>query len=120
MCRKEVNQYMPLLHCRSGARLALQQGLRDWLGAVVTSLVVARRTVAMKRQITQGSVIALVVLLCGCVAHEQNGDGVALIREIMIESAKPSEGRKSETSSERTIQAVRDWRRGQGKAGGAG
>ena len=72
----------------------------------------------MKRQIAQGGVVALVVLLCGCVVNDQNGDqngdGVALIREIMIESAKPNEGRKSETSSERAIQAVRDWRRTQG------
>ena len=64
-------------------------------------------------------VVALTGSLGGCVASEQAGDGVALMREVMIESAKSTERHPSE-SSERAIDAVRDWRRGQGEGSEAG
>ena len=74
----------------------------------------------MKRQAVHGGVVALTVLLCGCATNEQNGDGVALVREIMIESAKFSDGQKPVKSPEQAIRAVREWRRASEEAGGAG
>ena len=70
-----------------------------------------------KRQTAPGGAIALVALLCGCVggcvATEQDGAGVALMRTVMIESAQAGEGRKPVKSAEQAIRAVRDWRRAQ-------
>ena len=73
----------------------------------------------MKRRAMLCCVVALTVLLGGCIANEQAGDGVALMREVMIESAKSTEGRQPVDSPERAVRAVRDWRRGQDEGGGA-
>ena len=70
----------------------------------------------MKRLGSQGWVVALGALLCGCVAEQQNGEAVALMREAMIESAKSSDGQKSLESPERAVRAVGDWR-GSGEEG---
>ena len=64
----------------------------------------------MRRLATCGCVTALGVLLCGCVTEQQNGDAVALMREVMVESAKSSEGQEPLESPERVVRAVGDWR----------
>ena len=74
----------------------------------------------MKRQAALCCMAALIVLVGGCAANEQTGDGVALMREVMIESAKAAEGRQPVESPERAIRAVRDWRGAQGDGGEAG
>ena len=71
----------------------------------------------MRRLAAGGWVAALSALLCGCVTEQQNGDAVALMREVMVESAKSSQAAPLE-SPERVVRAVGDWRQAGGEGGG--
>ena len=66
----------------------------------------------MKRHAIHCCVVVLTLLLCGCISNSEQhgeGDGVALVREVMIEAAKSGEG-QNPIESESAVRAVRDWR----------
>ena len=71
----------------------------------------------MRRLAACGCLAALGLLLCGCVTEQQEGDAVALMREVMVESAKASEGQQPLESPERVVRAVGDWRESGGDSG---